>query len=195
MGVRAATREDLPAVIDALADGFAADPVFQWMFGGDRFDDLLRAWLEMVVGVAFERGPCVIADDAAGASLWTDLGVPLAGPAELGRVSEFLTGALGERGGEVLAALGAVGAHKPDAPPSRHLVYIAVREGERGRGIGRELLAPLLVASDDDRAHAYLHSTNPATQPFYETAGFEPLAAVPTEEGGPVITPMWREPR
>jgi ribosomal protein S18 acetylase RimI-like enzyme len=195
MGVRAATREDLPDVVDALADGFAADPVFQWMFGGDRFGDLLAGWLEMVVGVAFERGPCLIADGGAGASLWTDLGVPLAGPAEFERVADFLTVALGDRGGEVLTALGAVGAHKPDDPPSRHLVYIAVREAERGRGVGGELLAPLLAASDADGGHAYLHSTNPAVQPFYEAVGFEPLASVLTEEGGPVITPMWREPR
>jgi GNAT superfamily N-acetyltransferase len=195
MGVSPASREDLPALVDALHAGFAGDPVFRWMFEGDRFDELLRGWLEMVVGVAVERGPALLADDDAGAAVWTDLGVELAGEAELATVAAYLDAAVGPRGAEVLGALGAVGAHKPAEPAPRTLVYVAVRPEARGRGLGAELIAPLLDASDADGAHAYLHSTNPETQPFYEARGFAPLASVPTADAGPAITPMWREPR
>ncbi len=193
--VRPATRADVPDVIGALADGFRGDPVFRWMFGGDRFDELLSGWLELVVGVAIERGPCLIADDGAGAALWTDLGVALAGPDEFAQVGEFLERAIGDRGTEVLAALGAIGAHKPADPPSHHLVYIAVREGDRGLGLGRELMEPLLSSCDSGGTHAYLHSTNPETQPFYERFGFSALATVAIPDGGPAVAPMWREPR
>ena len=169
--------------------------MFRWMFGGERFDELLVGWLEMVVGVAIDKGPAYLADEDAGAALWTDLGVPLAGEEELALVSDFLTAALGERGAEVLGALGSVGAHKPQEPPSRHLVYISVRPGARGRGLGKELIAPLLGTSDEGAAYAYLHSTNPESQPFYEALGFVPIASVAMPGGGPAVTPRWRRPR
>lgn len=195
MALREASRNDLGLVVAALADGFDADPMFRWMFEGAGFRKSLRGWLETVVPLAAEKGPCYLADEGAGAALWTEPGVALAGPDEFARIGEFLSATLGDRGAEVLEALAAVGAHKPEQPVSRHLVYIGVRRAERGRGLGAELIDPLLAACDADPAHAYLHSTNPQTQPFYEARGFSAIAGVAMPDGGPTITPMWRRPR
>jgi ribosomal protein S18 acetylase RimI-like enzyme len=193
--VREATAEDRGAIVEILAAGFDADPLFRWMFDGPEFEANLRGWLDMVIGVALGKGPAHIDEAAGAAAVWTGLGVPLASDEEMGQVAEFLRGRLGERGAGVLAALGQVGAHKPAEPESLQLVYIAVRPGSQGSGAGRALIEPVLADCDSNGHHAYLHATNAATFGFYERLGFEALASVQVEDGGPVVAPMWRRPR
>ena len=192
--MRDATPEDRGRIVEILAAGFDADPMFRWMFPGDDFDANLREWLDMVVGVALGKGPAHIDEGVGAAAVWTSLGVPLASDEEMGRVAEFLDAKLGERGSGVLAALGQVGAHKPAEPPCLQLVYIAVRPEGQSQGAGRALLEPVLADCDAKGEHAYLHATNAATFGFYESLGFRALATVHIPDGGPVIAPMWREP-
>lgn len=193
--MRDATREDLGSIVEILAGGFDEDPMFRWMFGAIDFDSALREWLEMVVGVTLGKGPAHIDDEVGAAAVWTALGVPLAEPEEMAGVGAFVEEKLGERASDVMGALGSVGAHKPEEPPSLHLVYVAVRPENQGNGAGAAILAPVLDACDQRGEHAYLHATNPDTVGFYERLGFEALAHEQMPDGGPVVAPMWREPR
>ena len=191
MAVRRATDSDVAEIADILTDGFAGDPVFQWMFG-DR-EDSLRAWLELVAETALGKGPAYIADGAC-AVLWIPSGDQILGEREAKLVATFLERELGERGSEVLAGLSAIGANRPDEP-SAHLLYLATRRGRRGEGLGAEVTAPRLAECDRNGWPCYLTSTNPRNHPFYDRIGYELISEFQPPAGAPVVYPMWRVPR
>jgi GNAT superfamily N-acetyltransferase len=190
MAVRQATTADVAEIVDILADGFADDPMFVWMFAGD--ESSLRAWLELVAETALEKGPAHIADGAC-AVLWIPSGDQILGARERELVAELLERELGERGAEVLAALREIGSHRPEGP-SAHLLYIATRRGRRGEGLGAEVTAPGLAECDRNGWPAYLNSTSTRNHPFYRRIGFERITKVEPGAGAPPIYPMWREP-
>ena len=193
MMVRRAERSDLAEIADILADGFADDPFYEWVFRGD--DAGLAAWLSLVAELAFEKGPTYIADGAC-AVLWIPPGKRVFGGAgDSERAEELLTRALGPRGPEVWAAFEEISRHRPAEPPAAaHLLHIATRRDRRGEGLGADVTAPGLAECDRNGWPAFLNSTTPRNQPFYERLGFARLGDVDPGAGAPTMHPMWREP-
>jgi GNAT superfamily N-acetyltransferase len=192
--VREATGADLAEVADILADGFADDPFFEWMFEGDRGG--LRAWMGFVADLALAKGTAQIASGAC-TVLWIPPGDRIfADEHELAGARSLLEGVLGARAEGVLGAFGEIGRRRPAEPPSAaHLLHIATRPEWRGKGLGAEVTAPGLAECDRNGWPAFLNSTTPRNHPFYERLGFAPLATVQPGAGAPTIHPMWREPR
>jgi hypothetical protein len=48
---------------------------------------------------------------------------------------------------------------------------------------------------DAEHAPAYLESSNPDNIPYYLRFGFEVTGEILLPDGGPTLTPMWRQPR
>ncbi len=75
-----------------------------------------------------------------------------------------------------------------------HLQFIGVTAAARSRGLGVQLVAPVLERCDAERLPAALDSSNPRNISFYRRLGFEVLWEI-RPEGGPPLQAMWRAPR
>jgi GNAT superfamily N-acetyltransferase len=194
MGVRRVSESDLAEVADILADGFADDPFYEWVFEGD--EGALAAWLELIAELALAKGPADIADGAC-AVLWIPPGERVFGSAaDAARAEELFARVLGARGAAVWEAFGEIGRHRPAEPPAAaHLLHIATRRERRGEGLGAAACASGLEQCDRNAWPAFLNSTTPRNHPFYERLGFSSIGEVDPGAGAPPIHPMWREPR
>ena len=194
MEVRRATESDLAEVADILADGFADDPFYEWVFESDQC--ALAAWQELIAQLALAKGPAEIADGAC-VVLWLPPGErAFGGAGDAARAEELLGRLLGPRGAEVWRAFGEIGRHRPVEPPAAaHLLHIATRRERRGEGLGAAACAPGLEECDRNGWPAFLNSTTPRNHPFYGRLGFRRIGEVDPGAGAPTIHPMWREPR
>jgi GNAT superfamily N-acetyltransferase len=165
------------------------------MFGPEEeaFRDGLHAWLNLVVGLALPRGEgWLVGND--GASIWLPPDAELAGGEDLAAAGHLLSELVGDRVGDVLGAIGAGASGAPDTPHWL-CVYVGVRPGAQGIGLGRALMEPGMKAADRARMASHLVSTNAATATFYERLGYRLLSVVSAGPGVPALRPMWRDPR
>jgi ribosomal protein S18 acetylase RimI-like enzyme len=65
---------------------------------------------------------------------------------------------------------------------------------QQSRGLGAQLLRPMLKRCDNERLPAYLESTNPRNVPFYESLGFRKIGIIQAGTS-PQVVPMLREPQ
>jgi GNAT superfamily N-acetyltransferase len=78
--------------------------------------------------------------------------------------------------------------------PHWYLFFVGVDPSYQGRGVGKQLLAPVLQTADRDRALCYLETPFPATHEFYRRLGFELRPATHPFEGAPPLWSMIRRP-
>ncbi|MBK9180135.1 MAG: GNAT family N-acetyltransferase [Acidimicrobiales bacterium] len=193
--VRAASAAEVAA---ALGRAFADDPLLTWVFAdpGNR-EGPVRAWMAVVVEAARRRGhahAAVAATGTLGAALWSPPDVEFYDRRTGEQLDEVVRGADGARADTVWEGLLAIAEHHP---PDGHfyLSHVGVVPEARGRGVGEVLLRRVLDVCDAEGLPAYLESSSARNVPFYERLGFAVTAEVPLPHGGPVIRPMWREPR
>lgn len=192
-GVRAASRIDWRRVGAITAEAFAEDPVNLWIFGNTRpMQDVFSA---LARSVYLKRGFCHLAGDD-GATMWahsSESREPGA-LAMIGLVSSIM---LKGAKGAVRRGLGAAEtmAREHPAEPHLYLFTIGTRKAARGKGLGRQLMAPVLAAADRDGLPCYLENSNPANTGFYRSHGFERTKVFAPGPGGPPLEAMWREAR
>jgi GNAT superfamily N-acetyltransferase len=134
-------------------------------------------------------------DDARAAAIWIP---PDKWKMSMGQQVRLLPGFArwaGLRTPRVLNALTKMEKAHPHDPPSWYLLGLATEKEHQGKGLGSALLAHMLARCDDDGLPAYLESSNPRNIPFYARHGFAEREAIRFGDTGPVITPMWRDPR
>lgn len=191
--LRAAQRPDWRQVADITAEGFAADPVNLFVFGSRRA--ILSGMRIMARDIYLRRGFSHLHGDS-GSTLWLPPGANGAFSAltmlkfAAGMVQHGTKGAL-QRGQELGARMAA---HHPSAP-HLYLFAITTREAARGKGLGKALLDPVLAHADLVGLPVYLENSNPVNSGFYRSRRFERTGLFEVGEGGPVMEPMWREPR
>lgn|SRR5579859_2793052 len=78
--------------------------------------------------------------------------------------------------------------------PHWYLFFVGVDPDYQGKGVGQQLLAPVLQTADRDRALCYLETPFPATHEFYRRLGFELRPATHPFEGAPPLWSMIRRP-
>ncbi len=197
MTVRHALRADIDTVRDTLVDGFFEDPYFRWQYRDDStYEKLAGEWFGLITEACFSRGHTYLVDDGAAAAIFIPPDVPLAEDADLRRTAMLLSEQLGEgRAMEVLTVLGAMADHEPKDKSHFQCVYIACRSASRSCGYGAEVMRRVTQVCDSEGIGAYLVSSNPRNVTFYEREGYKVLSDVYPIDGGPLMRPMWRDPR
>jgi ribosomal protein S18 acetylase RimI-like enzyme len=187
---------DLPQLARSLASAFFDDPVTSWMFNdpGIRRGQLKR-WLRFVVEMGITRVHLYTAGGNMAAAVWSPPDVTLFDEVWGPRMVEILSEQLGERAGEVIQALARVMAFQPVDEPHFYLFTLGTHAEHQSRGLGGQVLEPVLALCDAQGLSAYLESSNPRNVPFYERHGFEVMGEIRVAEGGPIVRPMRRKPR
>ena len=84
--------------------------------------------------------------------------------------------------------------HHPEEP-HWYLAVIGSDPTVRGGGFGQALMRSRLDRVDAEHAPAYLESSKPDNVPYYQRFGFEVTGEIQVPDDGPVLIPMWRQPR
>ncbi len=192
-GMRAATAQDWRRVGAITAEAFSEDPVNLWIFGGPAA--LAPVFSTLARSVYLPRGTCHLIGDA-GATMWchssADRELPFLPTLAL------VASVMGKGAkGSVKRALGANATMAREHPkaPHMYLFTIGTRKASRGKGLGKQLMAPVLDAADRKGLPCYLENSNSANTGFYRSRGFERVKLFEPGPGAPVLEAMWREPR
>jgi GNAT superfamily N-acetyltransferase len=194
--VRPADAADHEAAAEALALGFAEDPVWAHLLPADqtRAEKLLAYFSADMEALTPDYREVWVTGDASGAAVWARPGhwqVPfgLTMREAAGMIRVF-----GRRLPLGLRTLMRLERHHPKAE-HWYLNYLAVEPRRQGRGLGGALLAPILERCDREGTPAYLEATSPRNVSLYERNGFTVTGVFDAPgRGGPPLRQMWREP-
>jgi GNAT superfamily N-acetyltransferase len=78
--------------------------------------------------------------------------------------------------------------------PHWYLAFVGIEPGEQRRGLGRQLLEPVLEQADRDSHLCYLETPFPDTRAFYRKLRFNDTAELRPVAGAPPIWTMTRQP-
>ena len=202
MATRIGVDADVPAVVAALAEAFASDPVLAFLLDDGPDPDPVRH--QAMVTALFAnrllggRGvdeivvPDYPVDVREAAAVW----VPPHGPDDPGP-DYAMSGAVNRLalGDEVmderLEALMPMLSASPTTP-HWYLAFVGTRPPARGRGLASALISAVTRRCDVEGMGAYLESSDPANVPLYERHGFV-VTGEAVIVGGPTVPLMWRE--
>lgn len=193
--VRRPQPEDVPALAATLAAAFADYPWTRWSVDPDDHWERLRALYAIYLDVTLRFGEVWMSDDARAAAAWSwseDTPARLAYLRESGlgaRIAE-LAGARAPAGeaGDV-----AIERHAMEGP-HWYLAIVAVAPDAQCRGLGTQVLAPMLERCDAEGLPAALDTSAPDNVGFYERLGFAVHAEADVPGGGPHLWFMRRDP-
>lgn len=194
--LRQVGKADHHAVSRVLVEAFFDDPVAAWVCPDERLRRRMLRRFYSAYLAAMQRHEWSWAPlGLDGAALWA--------PPGRWRISllDMLSVARAMLGRKLLPRLPLVGSgllkvdrSHPDAPDHFFLAMLGVAPSSQGRGLGSALLAPTLALCDREGVPAYLESSKWENVAFYARHGFRQTGEVALPRG-PVIFPMWREPR
>jgi ribosomal protein S18 acetylase RimI-like enzyme len=189
--VRLATLADEPRVTELIVSAFETDPAARWMYPDVwdyrvHFPEFVRAF----GGGAFATGTAHVLQSYNGTALWLP---PGAHPDDEALRALIASTTPEELQPTLMALFEEMGRYHPPEP-HWHLPTIGIHPSHQRQGYGAALLRYALRLCDEERAAAYLESSNPENIPLYERHGFEVLGRIQLGSS-PVITPMLRRPR
>ena len=183
---------DVALLSATLADAFATDPIFRWLFPGQRRRDarLRRLFAIELEHCVFPVGRVFTTDEFRGANLelppdrW-NMAVPLSGAVGLVRVFGLRL----PRASRLQGFFERNHLHEPHY----YIRYVGVATGFQGQGLGTALLRPTLDRCDQEGVPAYLEASTERNAALYERLGFVHLGELQIP-GGPPFWPMRRPP-
>ena len=186
--------DEVPSVVDTLAEAFATDPVWSWAIPQEtrRRAVFSRLWRVFVESAA-EDDWVWSTSGCEAVAVWNPPGCADLSQAASERLDAIIE-SLGTAAGRIRSVLDAFSDHRPPAPDHFYLNMVGVKGRSRGSGLGMRLVSENLDAVDRLGAPTYLESSNPDNVDRYERVGFEVLATFTMPGGGPRVTTMWREP-
>jgi len=189
---RVATQADLAGLTDTLTLAFERDPLWRWAFPEP---GTLRPFWRFFIESALRYPWVWVSGDYAAAAVWIPPGgSELTDEAEE-QVEPLLRSLINDRAADVMALLDRFEESHPPEPPHYYLDLLGIHPGHRGEGLGMALLADNLARIDQEGAHAYLESSNPANDARYERLGFRKVGEFSTPDGAHTVATMWREAR
>ncbi|MFG2541554.1 GNAT family N-acetyltransferase [Streptomyces sp. NPDC048594] len=200
--IRTAGADDRERVVRLLDEAFQDDPVSGWVFPGAEYrrlthHRLMAAFTDAVLA----DGRIDLTEDGAACALW--LPVPAHEPAGDERAAEgpvedvpvLVREAVDPDNERVeLIARLTEGIH-PTGRAHEYLWMIGVAPGRQGEGLGTALMESVLDRCDSEGTPAYLEASSARGRALYERLGFEFTGQALQLPGGPLMWPMWREPR
>jgi GNAT superfamily N-acetyltransferase len=186
--------------ISTLVRAFMPDPIFSFYFpeAEDRekvfaafFDDLVRSHIRFghvysanmdgrIVGVAVWRPP--------------DAGEPTDEDRERSAVAAKRVSEIDSLAADVLFAGFTLLEQQHPREPHWYLFFTGVEPGLQSRGIGSDLLAPVLEIADRSGEMCYLETPFPRTHAFYRALNFDVTRVGRPFAGAPQIWTMLRPP-
>ncbi|MEU3365046.1 GNAT family N-acetyltransferase [Streptomyces pseudogriseolus] len=199
VAIRTAGEDDRDLVVRLLDEAFQDDPVSGWVFPGAEYRHathhrLMAAFTDATLA----DGRVDLVEDGSACALW--LSVPAEDPGHGGAAEgedEFAelrraVDADNERV-ELIGRLTA-GIH-PQSRAHEYLWMIGVAPGRQGEGLGTALIGSALDRCDREGRAAYLEASSERSAVLYRRLGFEHLGEPLRLPDGPLMYPMWREPR
>lgn len=193
--VRTAGEGDLGIMVDSLSDGFANDPMLNWVF--PKTELYPHFFYLLIKDVYLPRGLVHIEQEGRAAALWLPpeeryeiaprLGLLRFG-LRLARENSLRTVWRLHRQGSIFNK------YYP-AEPHYYLQFIGCRHSDQGQGIGSALLKAGLRVCDEHGMPAYLECSNARNVPLYERHGFVIKASQQVGKNGPTAWFMWRDSR
>lgn len=189
--VTIAEPQDAESIFGILTLAFATDPPNRWMYPDPaqylrHFPEFARA----LGGAAMPQRTAFINRERSGTALWLAPGVGPDEPALMRLIEKTLAA---EKRETLAAVIGEMVRYHPQEP-HWYLPFIGVEPAHQGKGLGALLLQPILAECDAKGLPAYLESSNPKNQTFYERHGFTGLGEIRIRSCPPVV-PMLRRAR
>jgi ribosomal protein S18 acetylase RimI-like enzyme len=190
-----AVPSDLGNVGWTLAQAFADDPVWRFLVPVDRpWQSRAARMFEVDATNRARTGRVLRTDGDEGAALWAGPGTWRPRPTDLIRETPSAVRLFGSRVVIALRALARIEALHPHEP-HWYLSMLGTAPAHQRKGIGSALITPVLRHCDEEGLPAYLESSKEANLAFYRRHGFVEREPVEIAAGGPMVWPMWREPR
>ncbi|WP_225655814.1 GNAT family N-acetyltransferase [Streptomyces pseudogriseolus] len=199
VAIRTAGEDDRELVVRLLDEAFQNDPVSSWVFPGAEYrrathHRLMAAFTDATLA----DGRVDLVEDGSACALW--MSVPAEDPGHGGATEgedEFAelrraVDADNERV-EMIGRL-TVGIH-PQGRAHEYLWMIGVAPGRQGEGLGTALIGSVLDRCDREGRAAYLEASSERSAVLYRRLGFEHIGEPLRLPDGPLMYPMWREPR
>jgi ribosomal protein S18 acetylase RimI-like enzyme len=194
--VRRATAADVPALARMLARAFLDDPVARWAWRPEALRArALERFQEIRLRQVMVDDEVWMTDDHSCAALWAPperWKTTLLQDATLARC--FAHPRLFARAPLVTAGWLGLERKHPAAPPHYYLAVLGTDPEHQGKGLGSQLMRPVLEQCDSDGVAAYLESSKERNIDFYARHGFRVLEEVRLLRG-PSMWKMWRDPR
>ncbi|MBP2474267.1 hypothetical protein JOF53_003139 [Crossiella equi] len=193
--LRKGTPADGPTLTRLLADSWLADPLLAWVFPDPvRRARLAPAFFRVHLDLALAAQGVFTTADVDAVLLTLPPGATALNSFQERELARRFTAALGPEAARV-RVLDAVraGAH-PQEVPHRYLGFAGVSTDPRRTG-GARLLPAVLERCDQLGEPGYLEASGPAAQARAGALGFTVCGPDLELPGGPLLRPMWREPR
>ena len=182
----------LGGVIAAAFTDLAAS---RWLIGDPAARrQIFPSYFRLHVERAMASGLVCTTADRAAAALWLPAGTDPAEPA--GGYAGRLAAVAGPWISRFLVFDAALGRSHPAGVLHHYLAILAVRPDRQGRGTGTALLRARHAALDQGEGlPVYLEASGLRTRRLYLTHGYADHGSPICLPGGPLMYPMWRQPR
>jgi ribosomal protein S18 acetylase RimI-like enzyme len=194
----AVQRAEVPAAALTLARAFHDDPIFALLFGGSVPEPRARRFFEIMANVQLRHGLVFRTPAMEAVSIWAPPGewkLPNA------QIAKNAVGLLRVFGRGLFANLEILGRLEKAHPtePHYYLEFIGTDPMHQGRGMGTELMQPMIERCDTEGVGAYLESSKESNMAYYARFGFEVTQVLTHKprhgEPGRQMWLMWRNPR
>jgi GNAT superfamily N-acetyltransferase len=181
---------------EALARSFHDDPVMSWLFGDEpaKKHARMRTFFRREGRRHLGHHEVFTAEGHPGAAFWDPPGHWKTPVIDIIKSAPTFIRIMGPRLPRALKGLALIESAHAKAAEHYYLAVLGTQPDQQGKGIGSELLQPVLERCDRDSVGAYLESSKEQNIPFYARHGFDVIEELQLP-GGPPIWPMWREPR
>lgn len=187
-----ATPDQLPAIIETLAQAFQTDPALSWILPDpDHRARALRSLFRVLVPADARVGLALRSDGDEAAALWRSPGRAGSGMAEFLRSVLPLVATFGTALPRGLKVQGSIDAHRPKGR-FWYLHYVGVRPEHQGRGHGGRIIRAQTAAADAEGLACWLETATPENVPLYERLGFVTRVEWDVPGGGPHFWGMER---
>jgi len=194
--IRTVGADCVSELADITADAFRHDPFVNWMLKSQKH--VLQMYTTLAKHVYASRGFCQIYEEngvGQAATMWM---MPEGSIKEslLGSLSLMKTFAMDDGFSGMKRGLFTGQAMEKQHPKEPHvyLFTVGVKGAARGRGLGRQMIEPILAACDESGTMAYLENSNPANERVYNSLGFEHVAMIEPMVGSVPLQAMKRKP-
>lgn len=195
--MKTAQHTDYPRLVEILCKAFDSDPHISWLIRRDEKRALAyHQFFTMILnGLAEPHGEIYTTSNVHGVAVWYPPGHGKIGLLKQAKVAPAFIRAVGWN--NLLSRM--VGIEKMEyyhpKEPHYYLQLLGVDPEHQGKGVGRDLLIPMMMKCDAEQTFAYLETANPKNVAYYEGFGFEVVHSLPMPDNGPTLWMMKRTPR